>query len=68
MENLCELWALRQHRSLPRDTNLMAAGGPPIPAFYKTHKTVGAPSFAAFAKGGIPHSTPFKRVDLSLDQ
>jgi hypothetical protein len=29
------------------------AGGPPFPLFLQTNDTVGAPSFAAVAKGGI---------------
>jgi hypothetical protein len=35
-------------------------GWPTFPAFSVTHKPVGAPSFAAFAKGGIPHRSPHR--------
>jgi len=31
------------------------AGGPPFPLVLLTHNTAGAPLFALFAKGGIPH-------------
>jgi hypothetical protein len=39
-------------------TDTAEAGGPPSLAFPLSHHTVGAPSFAAFAKGGIPHRPP----------
>src|SRR5579864_1153268 len=55
----------------PQKRSFLAAGGPPFPAFSVTHETVGAPSFAAFAKGGIrffgPHALRSTRQVSSHD-
>jgi hypothetical protein len=47
--------AHREQKALSKDEQ---GGWPTFPALSRTNNTVGAPLFAPFAKGGIPHRSP----------